>query len=160
MERNDHRNREQDAFWGETAAVDPLWEEWVLGPEVLDWLDKPLPSGMKRELWVFVPRVADAPNLALLHKIAASIGFAVKDIRINVVDSSKRSSTDDSMAEQHLVNLQVLFLGVAMPEIPQGSNPQWASAPDLNALGGDENARKSLWAQIKSWRIEPMVPLP
>jgi hypothetical protein len=152
-----HANHEEGtkAFWGELASVDPLWDDWVFGQEVLDWLDKPRPSSFMSELWVIVPRAINAQNLPLLHKIAASIGFAVNALRIHIVDSQERRPLEALGNGQRLVNYRVLGLGVAMPEIPPGSNAKWASAPDLDVLGMDENARKLLWAQIKGWRNEP-----
>jgi len=154
MESKAEQAMEVNSFWEESPTGDPLWEEWVLGQEVLDWLDTPGPMQVRSELWVLVPKVISDQNKALLHKIAASIGYAAQDLQIQAVDSPESRPCGDTAEGQEFVNRPVLFLGVGMPTIPAGSNPQWANAPDLDTLGADESARKLLWAQIKGWRNE------
>lgn len=140
------------AFWEESVTGDPLWEEWVLGQEVLDCLDKPLPDSNKHELWVMVARDISPLNMPLLHKIAASVGFGPSDLFIKVLDIHGIAPRSALFDFPYTGKQKVLFLGVSMPAVPAGEHPPWVAAPDLDALARDENARKLLWAQIKGWR--------
>ncbi|MBM3913398.1 MAG: DNA polymerase III subunit psi [Sphingomonadales bacterium] len=145
------------AFWAGSTIGDPLWEEWVLEDEVIDLLEKPLstpaPSTpLPRELWILVPEEPQAQSRPLLLKIAASIGYDPAELQIVVMASMDLAQLRVWWSSQSWLTRRVLALGISMPELPFEPHEYWAQAPDLNTLRSDENARKSLWGQIKGWR--------
>lgn len=145
------------AFWAGSTIGDPLWEEWVLEEEILHLLEKPhaVPAPLTtspRELWILVPEEPHAQSLPLLLKIAASIGYAPAELRMVVMVPQDRVQLSHWWSSQPWLTRRVLALGISMPELPLEPHEYWAHAPDLNTLSSDENARKSLWSQIKGWR--------
>jgi len=145
------------ALWAGSTIGDPLWEEWVLEDEVIDLLEKPLstpaPSTpLPRELWILVPEEPQAQSRPLLLKIAASIGYDPAELQIVVMASMDLAQLRVWWSSQSWLTRRVLALGISMPELPFEPHEYWAQAPDLNTLRSDENARKSLWGQIKGWR--------
>jgi len=141
-------------FWGDARLGDPLWEEWILEREVVELLEKSQDSTSQRELWVLLLSEPNDQNRPLLLKIAASIGFGPSELRICPMASKDAPLMEEILAGQQWFTRKILFLGVCMPYIPPECNVYWASAPDLTVLNGDENARKLLWNQIKTWRNE------
>jgi len=144
-------------FWAGSTIGDPLWEEWVLEDEVIDLLEKPHsapePStGLPRELWILVPEEPQAQSRPLLLKIAASIGYDPAELQIVVMAPMDLAQLRVWWSSQSWPARKVHALGISIPELPLEPHGYWAQAPDLNTLSSDENARKSLWGQIKGWR--------
>jgi len=145
------------AFWAGSMRGDPLWEEWVLEEDIIDLLEKPNSAPTQsaltpRELWILVPEEPHAQSRPLLLKIAASIGYAPAELRIEVMAPMDLAQLQDWWSSQPWLTRRVLALGISIPDLPLEPHGYWAVAPDLNTLSSDENARKSLWGQIKGWR--------
>ncbi|MFM8317301.1 MAG: DNA polymerase III subunit psi, partial [Bacteroidota bacterium] len=131
--------------------------EWVLEEEVIKLLEKPhaVPAPttpLPRKLWILVPEEPQAQSRPLLLKIAASIGYAPDELQIVVMAPMDFAQLRFWWSSQSWLTRRVLALGISIPELPLEPHGYWAQAPDLNTLSSDENARKSLWGQIKGWR--------
>lgn len=135
----------QHSHWG-----DPVWEEWVLGPETLNLLSlsqKLAPTSVpltQPVLVVVCPSEPSEAEMDLLVKILAAIHLTLDQVLLHCGPVSDWKSWTGS---------RLIAFG-CKPELPSGQPvpDTWARGSSLTQMLEDPEAKKSLWLTIKNWK--------
>jgi len=137
-------------FWGPQVG-DALWEDWVLGPETLVYMDRTVTAELSKavlpstNLVVILNQVATQDEEALLAKIMGALNLSMNQITLH---------TGPVSAWDVWIQNRLVSFGVPLPsKETQSPYPEsWVSTVSLTQMMVDPEAKKNLWQQIKGWK--------